>query len=98
MFNVESVSLYPYSGEGDSRYIYLPPPNFCYKIRNTIDFCQNFLTLNFCGQLRHDIRSLKYVSRCFVEGRQPLRNENYFTKNCLKKKPRNNMYFCLETP
>ena len=33
----------------------------------TIDFSRNFFTFNFYGQLKHDIRSLRYVSRCFVE-------------------------------
>ena len=42
---------------------------FCHKIRTAIDFSQNFLTFNFYGQLKHDIRSLRYVSRCFVERR-----------------------------
>ena len=32
---------------------------FCHKIRTTIDFSQNFLTFNFYGQLKHDIRSLR---------------------------------------
>ena len=50
--------------------IYLPPPpNFCLKIRTVIDFSRNFLAFNFYGQLKHDIRSLRYVSRCFVKGR-----------------------------
>ena len=43
-------------------HVYLPNPT-------AIDFSQNLLTINFYGQLKHDIRSLRYVSRCFVEGR-----------------------------
>ena len=50
--------------------VYLPsPPNFCHKIRTAIDFSRNFLTFNFYRQLKHDIGSLSYVSRCFVQGR-----------------------------
>ena len=50
--------------------VYLPAsPNFCHKIRTAIDFSQTFLTFSFYGQLKHDIRSLRYVFRCFVEGR-----------------------------
>ena len=45
------------------------PPIFSHKIRTAIDFSQNFLTFNFYGQLKHDTRSLKYVSRCFVKRR-----------------------------
>ena len=52
--------------------VYIPPPlNFCHKIRSAIDFSQNFLTFNLYGQLKHDIKSLRYVFRCFVEGRYP---------------------------
>ena len=47
-------------------YIYLPL-NFCHKIKTATDFSQNFLTFNFYGKLKRDIRSLRYVSRCFVE-------------------------------
>ena len=36
-------------------------------IGTEIDFSRNCLTFNFHGQLKHDIRSLRYVSRCFVE-------------------------------
>ena len=50
--------------------IYLhPSPNFCHEIRTAIDFSQKFVTFNFYGQLKRDIRSLRYVSRCFVERR-----------------------------
>ena len=55
--------------EGRGGGVYLPPPpNFCHKIR-TADFYRNFLTFNFYGQLKHDMRSLRYVSGCFVERR-----------------------------
>ena len=57
----------PITGGG---WVYLPPPpNFCYKTRITIDFSRNFLAFNFCGQAKHNMRSLMYASRCFVEGR-----------------------------
>ena len=64
MLNVESVlTLFRGAGWG----VYLPPPsNFCHKIRTAIDFSRNFLPFNFYG---HNMRSLRYVSRCFVEGR-----------------------------
>ena len=72
MFNAESMSLNPIPGddgeggrEGGWGYL-LPPKNFCYKIRTAIDFSLNFLTFNFYGQLNNDIRSLRYLSRCFV--------------------------------
>ena len=44
--------------------------NVCHfnPIPGTIDFSQNF-TFNFCRQSKHDVRSLRYVSKCFVEGR-----------------------------
>ena len=54
---------------GGRRYIYLPPPSFCHKIRSVIDFSQNVLNFNFYGQLKYDIRSLRYVSWYLVEGR-----------------------------
>ena len=57
MFNVKSVSLLP------------PPLNFCHKTPSAIDFSQKFLIFNFYGQLKHDIKSLRYVSKCFIEGR-----------------------------
>ena len=45
---------------GGGQEVYLPPPpNFCHKMRTAIDFSQNVLTLNFYGQLKHDIRSLR---------------------------------------
>ena len=57
---------------GGGGVVYLPsPPNFCHKIQTAIDFSQNFLSFNFYGELKHDVRSLGYVSRCFVEGRYP---------------------------
>ena len=40
---------------------------FVIESETTIDFSQTFLTFNFYGQLKHNIRSLRYVSRCFVE-------------------------------
>ena len=46
--------------------------NFCHKYLTAIDFSRNFLNFNFYGQLKHNIRSLRYVSRYFVEGRQSL--------------------------
>ena len=47
---------------------YLPlPPKFYHKIGTA--FPQNFFTFNIYGQLKHDIRSLRYVFRCFLEGR-----------------------------
>ena len=50
--------------------VYLPfPPKFYHKIGTAVDFSQNVLTFNIYGQLKHDIRSLRYVFRCFVEGR-----------------------------
>ena len=49
--------------------IFTFPPNFCHKIRTAIDFSQAFLTFDFYGQLKHDIRSLRNVSRCSVEER-----------------------------
>ena len=49
--------------------IFTSPPNFCHKIRTAIGFSQNFLTFNFYRQLKHDITSLRYVSRYFVEKR-----------------------------
>ena len=56
-------------GEGVQE-VYLPPPLiFCHKIQTAIDFSQNLSTFNFYGQLKDDMRSLRYVSRCFVEGR-----------------------------
>ena len=39
---------------------------------------QTILTFNFYGQLKLDIRSLRYVSRCFVA------IFTYFSKNYLK--------------
>ena len=61
----------PFSGEwggggGDRRYTYLFPPIFCHKLQTEINFSQNVLTFYFYGQLKHDVRSLRYVSRCFV--------------------------------
>ena len=56
-------------GEG-AQEVYLPPPLiFCHKIQTAIDFSQNLSTFNFYGQLKDDMRNLRYVSRCFVEGR-----------------------------
>ena len=64
------VALTLFRGKGGRQEVYLPsPPNFCHKIPTVINFSQNFLTFNLYGQLKHDIRSLRYVSRCFVEGR-----------------------------
>ena len=60
----------PIPSRGGGVWVYLPPPpNFCHKIRTTRDFSQIFFTFDFYGQLKHDTRSLRYVSRCFVEGR-----------------------------
>ena len=62
----------PIQGGGGGRgWVYLPPlrTNFSHKIRTAINFYRNFLTFNFYGQLKHDIRSLSYVSRCLIEGR-----------------------------
>ena len=47
--------------------VYLPPPP--HKIPTAIDFSEKVLTFNFYLQLKHDIRSLRYVFTCFVEGR-----------------------------
>ena len=64
------VALTLFRGKAGRQEVYLPrPPNFCHKIPTAIDFSQNFLTFNLYGQLKHGIRSLRYVSRCFVEGR-----------------------------
>ena len=49
--------------------------------RTAIDFYRNCLTFNFYGQLKHDIRSLRYVSRCFVF--------QLLFEKLLEKKPRN---------
>ena len=70
MFNVEIVSLEPYSGRG----IFTSPSEFltsCHKTWTATDFSRNVLTFDFYGQLKHDIMSLNYASRCFVEGRLP---------------------------
>ena len=52
-------------GEGGG--VYLPPPP--HKIPTAIDFSEKVLTFNFYLQLKHDMRSLRYVFTCFVEGR-----------------------------
>ena len=49
--------------------ICLPVRIFIIESETTIDFSQTFLTFNFYGQLKHDIRSLRYVFRCIVERR-----------------------------
>ena len=70
MVNVESMLLESYSlGGVVRRYVYFSPPIFCHKIRAAIDIFQNFLTFNFYKQLQHDIKSLRDVSKCFVEER-----------------------------
>ena len=65
-----------------------PPPNICHKIRTAIDFSQNFLSFNFYGLLKHDIRSARYVPRYFVkEGSHfPLLFENLLENKSKKKR------------
>ena len=46
---------------GGGGYIYLPL-QLCDKIQTAIDISWNSSTFNFCGQLKHDISSLMYVS------------------------------------
>ena len=54
-------------GGGGGGWVYLPPPP--HKIRTAIDFSEKVLTFNFYVQLKHDMRSLRYVFTCFVERR-----------------------------
>ena len=55
----------PFPGRGGEGYIYLPLQIIAIKSEPQ----QIFLKTNLHVQLKHDIRSLRYVSRCFVKRR-----------------------------
>ena len=61
MLKVCHVNPIPGGGRG----IFSFHSEFCHKI----DFSWSYLTFKFYRHLKHDKKSLRYVSRCFVEGR-----------------------------